>query len=65
MHSRLVMSKKGSGHGEGFFLVLQYGGTMALFGSATASLTSCTITNSSSGRVSKHALEARDEQDGV
>ena len=32
---------------------------------ATASLTSCTVSNSGATNVSKHALEARDEQDGV
>ena len=61
------MSRMGSGHGEvfSFVWVLQNGGTMLLAGSATASLTSCTVSHSSAGNVSKHALEARDEQDGV
>ena len=66
MHLRLVMSKMGSKHGEGFFgWVLQSGGTMFLVGSATASLTSCTVSHSSAEAVSKHALEACDEQDGA
>ena len=38
---------------------------MLLRDSVTASLTSCTVSNSSTGGVSKHALEARDEQDGA
>ena len=38
---------------------------MYLEGSATASLTSCTVSHSSAGSVSKHALKAHDEQDGV
>ena len=60
------MSRVGAGHGEVVFFcwVLQEGGTMLLGKSATASLTSCTVSNSS-GKVRKHALEALDEQDGV
>ena len=37
---------------------------MLLAESVTASLTSCTVSNSSAETVSKHVLKARDEQDG-
>ena len=54
------MSRTGSGHGEvfSFVWVLQDGGTMFLSDFATASLTSCTVSNSSAEEVRKHALEA-------